>query len=90
MSLQLLRATFAENGSITPGLRIVQNHRLVKELEAIHLFNSAGCGINAVIDDERLALGFQVGLCDDLEHIAELGEDLFQRDLELINLDLLL
>lgn len=90
MSLQLLRATFAENSSITPSLRIIQNHRLVKELEAVHFINGASCGIDAVKDDKRLALGLQVGLCDNLEHIAEFREDLVQCDLELLNLDSLL
>jgi hypothetical protein len=90
VSLQLLRATFAENSSIAPSLRIVQNHGLVEKLETVHFVNGAGCGINAVKDDECLALGLQVGLRDDLKHIAELREDLFQCNLELFNLDSLL
>lgn len=87
MSLQLLRATFARDSSITPGLRIVQDHGLLKKLEAIHFINSAGCSVDAVKDDERLASGPQGGPRDDLEHISELGEDFLQGFLQLVDLD---
>lgn len=87
MSLQLIRATFAQNGSITPCLRIIQDHGLLKEIKPIHLVNGASGRFDAVINNKRLTLGLQVGLCDDLEDISKLRKNLFQSHLQLINLD---
>lgn len=87
VSLQLLRAAFARNGSITSRLRIVQYHRLLEKFKPVHFINGPGGSIDAVKDDECLALGPQVGFRDDLEHISKLGEDFLERFLQLVDLD---
>lgn len=65
MSLQLLVAAFLLHRSITPCFRIVQDHGLAKNVEAIGFFNRAGRGVHAIKDDEGLALGLEILLCDD-------------------------
>lgn len=87
MSLQLLRAAFARNSSITPRLRIIQDHRLLKKLESIHLINSAGRSLDTVKDNERLTSGLQGVPRNDLDHISELGEDFLEGFLQLVDLD---
>lgn len=86
MNLQLVSPSLAQNRRVTARLRIIQNHRLLKQVKAIDLLNSVRGGVHAVEDDERLALGLQVRLGDDLEDVAIFGEDLFEGFLELVDL----
>lgn len=66
MSLQLVVASFPLNCRIASGFRIVQDHGLVEDVEAIDFLDSAGCRVDVIEDDESLALGLEVGLCDNL------------------------
>lgn len=90
MSLQLIVSTFTEDGRVTLCLCIFQDHRLIEEIEAIHIFNSASRGIHTIEDNEGLALRLDILFGDNLNHIAEVGEDLLQGDFELFNLNALL
>lgn len=90
MSLQFIISTLTQYRSVTLCLRIIQDHRLIEEIEAIHLLNSASRGIHAIEDNESLPLGLQILFGDNLNHIAELGEDLLQGDFQLLNLNALL
>lgn len=90
MSLQLVAATLPLNCRITGCLRVVQNHGLLEEIEAIDILNSAGSGVDVVKDDEGLAFSFEVGLCDDLYNGAIFREDLLQGMLQLFDLDSLI
>lgn len=66
MSLQLIVAAFPLNCRITPGFRIVQDHGLVENIEAIDFLDGAGRGLDVIEDDEGLALGLEIRFCDDL------------------------
>jgi hypothetical protein len=66
VSLQLLAAAFALDRRITSCLCVVQDHRLIKDVEAIDFLNSAGSGVDVVKDDKGLALCLEIPLCDDL------------------------
>lgn len=59
---------------IASGLGQRQLQRLVEEWEAVDLFNCFLCAFLAVKHNESLALGLQVGLGDNIDHIAKLGE----------------
>lgn len=85
MNLELISPSLAQNRRVAPRLRVVQNHRFLKQVEAIDLFDGVRGRLDVVEDDERLALGFQVRLGDDLEDGAIFGEDLFEGDLELVD-----
>lgn len=74
MSLQFIISALAQDRRITLRLRIVQDHRLIEKLEAIHILNSAGRGLHAIEDNERLPLGLQVLFGDNLNDIAEFRE----------------
>lgn len=83
VSLQLVLSTFSQHRRIAPCLGKVQLHRLVEELEAIHLVDGAHRGVDIVENDERLAFGFQVRLGNQIDDVAILGEDLAEGFLEL-------
>lgn len=89
MALQLVRPSLPENSRIALRLRIVERHRLIEELEAVDLVDGARRGVDIVEHNERLALGFQVGLCDDLEDCAVLRENLFEGFFEMVDFDAL-
>lgn len=57
MSLQFIISTLTQDRRITLRLRVIQDHRLIEELKAIHILNSAGRGLDAIEDNERLPLG---------------------------------
>lgn len=78
MSLQLVRPSFPENRRIAPRLRIIQHHGFLKEFKPINLIDSAGSRVDAIEYDERLALRFQIRLCDDLNDGAIFREDLVE------------
>jgi hypothetical protein len=65
-------------------------HGLFEELKAIDLLDGRCRGLGTLEDDKGLALGLHVGLSDDVDNIAELGEDGAQRFLERLGLDALL
>lgn len=87
MTLQLIRSPLPENSSIAPRLRIIQVHGFLEEFEAVDLVDCARGGVDIVENDERLALCFQVGFCDDFDYRAVFGEDLFEGFLELVDFD---
>lgn len=76
MSLQFIISALAQDSRITLRLRIVQDHRLIEELETVHILNRASRGLHAIEDNERLPLRLQIPFGDNLNDIAELGEDL--------------
>jgi len=84
--LQLVRTTLPQHRRIAPRLGVVQDHRLLEELEAVDLLDRAPRRLDVVEHDERLALGPQVRLGHDVYNIAELGEDLLERQLHLVDL----
>ena len=87
MNLKLLIPSFPQNRSVTPRLRIVQNHGLIEKVEAVDFIDRASGGFHVVEHNERLALGLQVGLRDDLDDVAIFREDLVQCDLQLVDFD---
>jgi hypothetical protein len=46
-----------------------------------------GCGGGGVEDDERLAFGFQIGLCDEVDDGAVFGEDFSECRFEFVRFD---
>lgn len=87
MSIEFIRPTLSQDRRIAPRLRIIQHHRLLKQLEAIHLLNGASRCLDTVEDDKRLPLGLQVLLGDYLDDVAIFLEDLLQSFLQLVDLD---
>lgn len=86
---ELLLVPFALHRDITFGLCIVDYHRLVEELEALDLLQGQRSRFFAVIDYECLTLRLEVLLRDDFEDSSKLGEDFFERYLQLVDLDAL-
>ena len=87
MHLELVLVAGESHGGITPRLRVVQDHGLVKELEALHLADCAFGRLDAVEDDECLAFGLHVGLGHQIHDVAVFREDGPQSFLHLIDLD---
>ena len=75
MHLELVLIAGEFHGGVTPCLRIVQDHRLVKELEALHLADRAFGRLDAVEHDERLAFGLHVRLGHKIHDVAVFRED---------------
>lgn len=90
MALELILPSRTLDRSIASGLRKRQLHRLIKELKSLHFLNRPLRALYGVEDDESLALGFQVCLCDYVDDLAILGEELGQGFFELVWLDALL
>lgn len=78
-----------EDRGIAPGPRQRQVHGLLEQLEALDLVDSGLGGFRLVEDDKGLALGLEVGLGDDVDDVAVLGEDGAQGLLEDVGLDAL-
>lgn len=89
MVLKLLLITAALDSSIGSGLRESELHRLLEELEALDFLDGLGGTVNAVEDDESLALGFQIRLCHNIDNFAIFREELSERFFQLIDLDAL-
>lgn len=87
MRLQLIATALSQNRRIASRLRIIQHHRLLKQLEPINFLNSVRSRFYIVEDNECLALGFEVGFGDYLDDSAIFGEELFQGFLEVVNFD---
>lgn len=75
MQLQRLGVLERLHGSIALLAGERDLDRVVEEVEAVGLVDSLQSSLGAVVDDEGLALGLEVGLCDDLEDVSEFGED---------------
>lgn len=87
MHLQLIRPSLSKHSSVTPRLRIIQHHRLLKQLEPINLINRARRRVRTVKYDKRLSLCLQVAFRDDLDDVAIFRENLLQGFLELVDFD---
>lgn len=60
MRFELVLAPLPLNGSVTLRLRIIQQHRLAKQLKPLNLLYSSLRSFNIVKDDERLTFGFEI------------------------------
>jgi hypothetical protein len=90
MALELLVITGPLHGCIAPGLRKGEVHRLLEELEALHIIDSLLGALDGGKDNEGLALGLEVRLGHNVNDLAVLREQLLQRLAELVGLDALL
>jgi hypothetical protein len=90
VSLQLIVAAFPLHCRIASGFRVVQDHWLVEDVEAVDFLDSASRGFNVVEDDEGLALGLEVRLCDNLYDGAIFRENLLQSLFQLVDFDSLI
>lgn len=89
MTLKLILVARPLHTRITPRLGKRQLHRLVEQLEALHLLNRLLRALHAVEHNERLALRLQVRLRDNVDDLAIFGEQLGQRFFELGDFDVL-
>ena len=90
MCVKFVLVARLHHGGIATGARQRNLHRLFEELEALNLVDGRLCRLRLVEDDKGLALGFEVGLDHDVNHVAILGEDGAQGLLERLGLDTLL
>jgi hypothetical protein len=79
-----------DHGGIASGARHGNVHRLLEELEALHIFDGCLRRLRAVENDKGLALGLEVRLGHNVNHVAILGEDGAQGLFERLGLDALL
>jgi hypothetical protein len=89
MILKLPLIARSLNRSITPRLRKLQSHRLIKQIETLYLIDRLLRAFYAVENDESLAFGFEVCLCDDVNDFAVFGEEFCESFFELLDLDAL-
>ena len=75
------------NRGVAPRLRQSHQHGLLKQLEALEFFDGGLSRLGLVKDHKGLALCLEVGLGDNIDHIAVLGEDGAQGLLEGLWLD---
>lgn len=76
MALKLLLAATPLHRRIAPGLRICQLHRLVEQLETLHLLDGRRRALDRVKHYEGLALCLEVGFGDNVNDGAVFGEQL--------------
>jgi hypothetical protein len=88
--LKLIRITRTLHTRIAPRLGKGQLHGFLEQLEPLHLIYGLLRALGRVEDDECLALGSQIRLCDDVDDLAIFAEELAERLLELLDLDALL
>jgi hypothetical protein len=88
--VKLVLVARLHHGGIAAGARQGELHRLLEKLKALNLVDGCLCRLGLVEDDKGLALGLQVGLGHDVDHVAILGEDGAQGLLERLGLDALL
>lgn len=87
--VKLVLVARLEDRGVAPGPRQRQVHGLLEQLEALDLVDSGLGGFRLVEDDKGLALGLEVGLGDDVDDVAVLGEDGAQGLLENVGLNAL-
>jgi hypothetical protein len=88
--VELVLVARLHHAGIAAGARQGNLHRLFEELEALNVVDGRLCRLGLVEDDKGLALGLEVGLGHDVNHVAILGEDGAQGLLERLGLDALL
>lgn len=88
--VKLFLVASLSNRSVAPRLRQGHQHGLLKQLEALKFLDGGLGRLGLVKDHKGLALGLEIGLGDDINHIAVLGEDGAQGLLERLWLDALL
>lgn len=87
MALELFIAACSLYTGIASSLCECQLHGLVEKLETLDFIDCLLRALYAVENDERLTLGLQVGLCDDVDDFAILRKELRQCFLKLVDLD---
>jgi hypothetical protein len=85
--VKLLLVPSLQHGGIAPRASQGNLHRLVEELEALHLVNGGQRRLRIVEDDEGLTLGLEVRLGYNVNDIAKLGKYCAQRLFERLRLD---
>lgn len=90
MLFKLLLGSELLHGRIAPRPGQRHLHGLLEQVEAVGLLCGLLGRVGVVIDNEGLAFRLQVCLGDDVDDIAELGEDLVQGILEGVDFDALL
>ena len=90
MSIKLLLAPILQDGRIASSSGQRQVHRLLEQLEALDLLDGCLGGFGLLENDKSLALGLEVGLGDNIDDVAVLGEEGVQSFLESVRLDALL
>ncbi len=90
MGVKLVLVARLEHGGIAAGAGQGELHGLVEELEALDVVDGGEGGLGGVEDDKSLALGLEVRLGDDVNHVAILGEDGAQGLFKRLGLDALL
>lgn len=89
MGIKLLLVAGLFNGGITSSAGKGDLHGLLEQLEPLDFFDSREGGLGLVENNKCLALGLEVGLNNDIDHIAVLGEDGNEGFLERFGLDAL-
>lgn len=90
MELELLVVACLLDRGVASGAGEGELHGLVEEVEALDFLYGLQGGLGLLEDDEGLALSLQVGLGDDVDDGAVLGEDGVEGGLERLRLDALL
>lgn len=88
--VKLFLVASLDNRGVAPRLRHGHDHGLLEQLEALEFLDGGLGRLGLVKDHKSLALGLEIGLGDNVNHIAVLGEDGVQGLLERIWLDALL
>jgi hypothetical protein len=73
--IELLLITGPRNRRIASGTGKGELHRLLKDLESLDLIYGCLGRFGVLKDDEGLALSLEVGLSDNVDDVAILGED---------------
>lgn len=90
MRVKLLLVAGLHHGGIAPGASQRDHHRLVEQLEALHLLDGCHGRLRVLEHDKGLALGLQICLGHDIDHVTIFGEDGAQGLLEGFRFDALL
>lgn len=85
MEFQLLLVSFSLHRCIALALGVVQQHRLLKQFEPLHLFNRALCSLDIFEDNEGLSFGFEVFLGNKVNDGAVFREDLGEGFFEVVD-----
>lgn len=89
MGIKLVLVAGPHHGGIAAGARHGDLHRLVEQLEAVHVLDGGQRRLGLVEHDEGLPLGLEVRLGDHINHVAIFREDGAQGLLERLRLDAL-